>query len=620
MAPLFPRNSPRWDGKRWESGTEWEFTDAASGYEEQLRAVGEDRARPHLLAYKKTARRLVEEDESKEREAREQAEKLRQFENEFFFHEDGTAKRARFLFETLDEFESLFEPHLEELVRRELTAFANLDGDIPIVPVSGSPFKGLRSFDIEDAPLFFGRFRAIQEVLEQLRTQKAQGHAFVMVYGSSGFGKSSLMRAGVGSRLTEPGFIPNADSWRYATLYPARGDGELCEALSRAIFSPECLPELGSVAWPAPGDAATEGNWDVARLARALETRAESCFDALTRANDLAASKDCVLPDEMSRSPEGHLCLLLDQFEEVFTREDIGDEERERFFHALGILSTHPRVWILATMRSEYFPRLADHDVLKSLTEKTGGYLLTRPELTELNQMIRYPALAAGLGFETDRETNESLSSRLYQDMTSDPGALPLLQFCLEELYERREQDPEPRLTWKAYREIGGLRGSIATVADQTWNSLTDSARSARDTIFSELVTVGDRRSLAVRKRCRLSFSGEFEPGGKGISRHVYCRKTSRQLGPSRPRREFVSPSRRYRDPRSRGPDHPLADPRRLDRGTPPSPAIPEEPDRTNDAVGRTQQGSAFAAQRGPFAAGHGGGELRFLSIHRGRK
>ncbi len=528
------------DGKRWDSGTEWELHDAVTGYEAQLESgIAEKDARPHVLAYKRTSRRLVEETEEKENEARAQSEKLRDFESAFFFHPDGSAKRARFTYETLEAFEQTFETHLNDLVRDELSAFARQDGEIPIVPVSGSPFKGLRAFDVADAPLFFGRFRAITEVLAQLQAQRAAGNAFVMIYGSSGFGKSSLMCAGVASRLIEPGFIPGTDAWRHACLYPARGDGSPCENLARAIFG--CLSELAAVAF---SNGRSDGNWDVARLSRTLETDARNCFDAIDSALAKAASSDAGLPAEMERPASGHLCLLLDQFEELFTREDLTHHGRDRFFHALGLLSTHPRVWILATMRSEYFPRLGDHEVLKSLTEKDGGYLLTRPELTELNQIIRYPALAAGLGFETDRETNESLSARLYQDMTSDPGALPLLQFCLEELYERREKEPETRLTWTGYREIGGLRGSIATVANSAWEALSESALDASDRVFSELVTISEeQRTLPVRKDADYDALAGASPGAKELLDQFVAAKLligSGESGPEGSRRTIT--------------------------------------------------------------------------------
>ena len=492
-----PSEFERVGGGRWNSGTEWELNDAVNEFEKQAAVVGEKNARPHVLVYKRTSQRLVEEYEEREIEARQQEEKMKLFEKEFFFNPDGSPKRARSTYETLEEFERVFENHLNDLVRSDLSAFAQQDGEIPIVPISGSPFKGLQAFEVEDAPLFFGRFRAITDVLEQIQSQRDAGNAFVMIYGSSGFGKSSLMRAGVASRLIEPGFIPGTDAWRFSAFFPARGDGTLCENLSRAIFASTCLPELAQI----PFNSSQGNSWDIARLSRALESDAKDCFEAISAALDLAGAIDADLPAELDRAPNCHLCLLVDQFEEVFTRNDLVDEERERFFHALGLLSTHPKVWILATMRSEYFPRLADYKALKSLTKKDGGYLLSKPDLTELNQIIRYPALAAGLRFEVDRETNESLSARIYSDMTSDPGALPLLQFCLEELYEQRETEPQPRLTWNAYRMIGGLRGSIATVADTAWAKLSSAAKEARNQVFSELVTVGEKsETLAVRK------------------------------------------------------------------------------------------------------------------------
>ena len=72
-----------------------------------------------------------------------------------------------------------------------------------------SPFQGLNSFEFENADLFFGRARAIADCMGRLEQQAANGKAFLLIYGMSGSGKSSLLRAWLragNAGSTVPGF------------------------------------------------------------------------------------------------------------------------------------------------------------------------------------------------------------------------------------------------------------------------------------------------------------------------------------------------------------------------------------------------------------------------------
>ena len=67
-----------------------------------------------------------------------------------------------------------------------------------------SPFRGLDVFEFENADLFFGRARAIAACTERLEQLAASGKAFLLIYGMSGSGKSSLLRAGLMPSITRP--------------------------------------------------------------------------------------------------------------------------------------------------------------------------------------------------------------------------------------------------------------------------------------------------------------------------------------------------------------------------------------------------------------------------------
>ena len=116
----------------------------------------------------------------------------------------------------------------------------------PLRWTAGSPYRGLAAFGFEHAPVFFGRSRAVEDVLNAARTQAEYGRAFVLVVGMSGSGKSSLVLAGVVPVLVRPGSVAGVRLWRRAVLKPSDASGDLFDGLAAAIIRDEALPELGA--------------------------------------------------------------------------------------------------------------------------------------------------------------------------------------------------------------------------------------------------------------------------------------------------------------------------------------------------------------------------------------
>ena len=149
-------------------------------------------------------------------------------------------------------------------------------------------------------------------------------------------------------------------------------------------------------------------------------------------------------------------------------------------------------------MRSDAYPLIAASPALVALKEGDGQFDLLPPNLREIGQIIRFPATAAGLRFEA-RQTGERLDDVIRDDAAKNPGALPLLQFLLEELYERRTD--EDVLTFRAYEDLGGVEGALAQRAEAVFESVGDDARRALPTVLRELVTLGgDDGSKALRR------------------------------------------------------------------------------------------------------------------------
>jgi hypothetical protein len=203
--------------------------------------------------------------------------------------------------------------------------------------------------------------------------------------------------------------------------------------------------------------------------------------------------------DRVSAGKPAQLLILVDQLEEIFTAKDVTQEMRDQWFHVLAALAMSRRIWVVATMRSEFFPRVPEHRDLLQLVRHGGGYILSPPELPELHQIVRYPALSAGLQFERHPQNGRDLSEQIRQDAAEARDTLPLLEFTLEELYRRRR---EKVLTWSAYEELGGVAGAIERRAQEACDALPpETRRETGQRIFGELVAIDTSNGGPVMRR-----------------------------------------------------------------------------------------------------------------------
>ena len=248
-----PLDKARPDGRRYESGTVYELETAAESYR--------SRGTPDLVVYRRTSDPSLPLDDEAERQRRlEQLEALEAFIRRWFFHDDGSFKAAFHTFKTPDQFEQQLETHLRKLIREKVEKAEQPGGPAEgEIVFHGVPYPGLKVFGLEDAPVFYGRARALAAVKEALQAQAGRNCAFLLIFGMSGSGKSSLVRAGLLHALTAtPGWIEGVDVWRWCVVRPGDATGDPLDALAQAFFGDTALPELRA------------GGIDAARLARTL--------------------------------------------------------------------------------------------------------------------------------------------------------------------------------------------------------------------------------------------------------------------------------------------------------------------------------------------------------------
>jgi conflict system STAND superfamily ATPase len=456
------------------TGTEWEFYDAARSYQTT--------GRPFLLVYRKMAKVLVDLDDEAELERRqEQKRMLEQFERRWFRGTEGAWKGYYHPFATTAELETLLEQHLGERLRIELA-----DDSLSDDPVAGrqwleSPFRGLAVFDVNHSRIFCGRAKALSELRAKLKEQIAQGVGFVLVAGASGAGKSSLVRAGlVASLLQDPALVADNGIARYAIIRPSDGQDGFGTHLVARLSAPEALPELKTV------------GFDPLVLPERL-------CDAVGEALERAAQGASLAPHLRAR-----LILVVDQLEELFTGS-ISKEEASRFILLLDRLARSGHVWVIATLRGDFFSRLDDVPRLSDLAE-TGLFRLAAPQAAEIAQMIRKPAELAGLRFERHSDTRVPLDSLILEEAADDPASLPLLEFTLDELWRRRTA--EGLISYDAYERLGGLSGGIARRAEEVVRELEknkEDIAGSIDAVLENLITISSLNAEATAATARYS-------------------------------------------------------------------------------------------------------------------
>src|SRR5215471_849114 len=419
------------NGKPYPSGTAYELLTAL----EASKAKGV----PDVYVFRKTADAILPmADAERRRQAQTQVESLEAFWSEWFRSEKGEFKAAFQNFPSTD----AFEEQVELLLRQWLETRGLLGPRIAWPKEKGSPFRGLAPFEAEHAAVFFGRDRVVDEARRRFAEAAERGTPFLLIVGASGSGKSSLARAGLIPRLTTPGLVASVDLWRVARMKPGEGQAGPLMPLATALLTTDALPELAHGDYPTADSLADN-------LRRGGAASVQPITGALLRVAEEAKQER-----HADKALKSVLVLLVDQLEELFA-QGISDAERVAFSESLRQLIATGRVWVVATLRADLYELLLKQPVLKALKENGASLDLGPPGPAELAEIVRAPAAAAGLVFETDVQKGE-LGERLLADAKT-AESLPLLQFTLRLLYEQRiEADGERRLTHSAYEALGG--------------------------------------------------------------------------------------------------------------------------------------------------------------------
>ncbi len=325
---------------------------------------------------------------------------------------------------------------------------------------SDNPYKGLYTFEEGDEDVFFGR----DTIADQLYAGLVRSPLLSLV-GSSGSGKSSLVYAGLIPRLRR-------DRWLVVCLRPRKDPlDELARSLAALLR--------------ARSGVSRSPHYNETELRTRLANNSGFLSDLLHGLADYSPRAQSVL-------------VFIDQFEEVFT--NCGPDARKDFLHTLLDARRMACQWAdehlryLLTLRFDFLER-AVHEReagLGDMLQATQPQLLGDMTDDQLREVIERPTQRAGASFE------RGLVERILGDIGvgNERGKLPLLEFCLQQLWVRQAQIGGRVLSRKAYEDIGGFRGAVTQYADRVFNEFNPEEQAAAPAVFVHLVNVATADDL----------------------------------------------------------------------------------------------------------------------------
>jgi len=300
-----------------------------------------------------------------------------------------------------------------------------------------NPFPGLRPFQADEDHLFFGREKETDELLRRLRQNR-----FLSVVGTSGSGKSSLVRSGLIPSLYSGFMVDAGSTWRIAAMRPGEDPiGHLAEALNR----PDVLGVEGEIASTNP-----------VLLEATLRRSSVGLVDAVRQAR-------------IPRSE--NLLVIVDQFEELFRFRrsmQLANHRDEAVAFVKLLLEAQQQheapIYVVLTMRSDFIGDCMEYPGLPEAVN-AGQYLVPRLTRDELRSAITGPVAVAG------GEISQRLVVRLLNDLGDDQDQLPVLQHALMRTWDhwtRHRSQREP-IDIVNYEAVGTLARALSLHAEEAY-------------------------------------------------------------------------------------------------------------------------------------------------------
>ena len=326
-----------------------------------------------------------------------------------------------------------------------------------------NPFPGLRAFEEEEDILFFGREKQIDELLRKLRTSR-----FLAIIGSSGSGKSSLVKSGLLPSLHSGLMSGVGSQWRIALFRPGNDPiGQLNETLCKNGILRD--------------NQSTEDQ----------ETNI-AINETILRRSNLGLIESY---KQSGLDKKNNLLVLVDQFEELFRFSKYEKDAREGKRDSVAFINLLLKaaeqkecpIYVVFTMRSDF---LGDCTEFRGLPEaiNEGQYLVPRMTREERREAITGPIAVGGATI------TPALVNRLLNDVGDNPDQLPILQHALMRTWDiwTKKNKPDEPIDIEDYEHIGTITEALSQHAEEAYAELTtDKDRQVCEKIFKELTDKG---------------------------------------------------------------------------------------------------------------------------------
>jgi WD40 repeat protein len=302
------------------------------------------------------------------------------------------------------------------------------DQPLPI-PAATCPYQGLAAFQTTDQDRFFGRARAVKELMALITKTQSTDPGIVLLTAPSGAGKSSLLSAGLIPAITSNTLNDN-EGWVVARITP----------------NDDPMAELAH------------------------------CLDR---------------PDVQEHAEDVRLLLIVDQAEKLFGPH-VSPKSRADFVDVLHTMSQPstcaPGAVVVMGLRADALGRCVEVPELAAAV-RSRCMILGSMNKTELREVITGPAKLAGLKIEAGLVDLILHDVAAEKNSAHTSGRLPLLSHGLAGTWQQRRHG---KLTAAGYTSAGGLRGSVETTGEQAWSQLDEKQRKIARRMLLRLITIGE--------------------------------------------------------------------------------------------------------------------------------